>query len=525
MRRCGSYELLAEIARGGMGVVFKARQCGLDRHVALKMVLSGRKATPTELERFAREARAAAALDHPNIVAVYDNGWHEGHPYFTMALVEGTSLHRRVQESGVPEPREAVHLMRAVADAVAYAHGRGVIHRDLKPHNVLLDLQGRPRVADFGLARCTQEAEGLTATGEVLGTPNYMAPEQALGLTAALGPTVDVYGLGGIFYFLLTGQPPFSGPTVISVLRHVVDDPPVPPVTLNAAVPLALQEICLKCLEKDPEHRYPSAVALAEALAEWEAISRNSGRAQGEVAAGRPGPTGTLIADPLPARAPLRRHRVAVSAAVGLVAGVALLVPWSGSWRAPSTSPTPTTPTTAPAPEVPITPLELPRRMRRDFGLAVSLVGGREGADGIRVFREDEPVRFRVETKRDAYVGIWNIGPDGTIVQLFPNSQERDHLVRQGHIREVPGKDDYTINATVTAAGKAEAVRVVAATRRWDALEGERIGPFVVLRSDEDRQRFERHLRGFEVRPKTAPPSPTEDAVAEDAMLFRVLPR
>jgi hypothetical protein len=173
---------------------------------------------------------------------------------------------------------------------------------------------------------------------------------------------------------------------------------------------------------------------------------------------------------------------------------------------------------------------QLPRDLRHDFALSVKMVGGREGPDGLRSFREDEPVRFRIETECDAYVGIWTIGPDGTVVQLFPNENERDNLVRAGKPRFVPGddlpvNDRYTIDATATPAGKAEVLRIVAATRRWDALQGEKLGPFVVLRGEADRQRFERQLRGFRVRPKAGPGPEAENAVAEEALLYRVLPR
>jgi serine/threonine protein kinase len=497
----GDYELLQKIARGGMGVVYKARQKGLDRLVALKMVLAGPKASSTDLERFAREARAAAALDHPNIVPVYDNGRHDGRPFFTMALVDGTTLQRWVEQHGPPPPREAVRLLRAVAEAVAYAHGQGVVHRDLKPHNVLLDRQGRPRVADFGLARRAQEGEGLTQAGQVLGTPNYMAPEQALGLTAALGPVVDVYGLGGVLYFLLTGQPPFSGPTAVSVLRRVVDEAPAPPHEINANAPPELQAICLKCLEKDPARRYPSAAELGEALARWEA-RQGSGTS------------------PAPSPRPRRRLAGLLGGAAAVTVIGVLFAFWLRGWLG---NPIATPPTNPAPPDTRIVRPDLPKDLRRDFRLKVQLVGGREGPDGLRLFTEDEPVRFRVETERDAYVGIWTVGPDGAVVQLFPNDHDRDHLVRAG-TRLVPPDDRYTIKATATPAGKAELLRIVAATRRWAPLEGEKAGPFVALRPAE-RGRFERHLRSFEVRPQADPERAGAGAIAEEALVYRVLPR
>jgi eukaryotic-like serine/threonine-protein kinase len=503
----GNYDLLEEIARGGMGVVYKARQRGLDRLVALKMILAGAQATARDLQRFAREARATAALDHPNIVPVYENGWQDGYPFFTMALIDGASLQQQVQQHGPPGPAEAVRLLRAVADGVAYAHERGVVHRDLKPHNVLLDRSGRPRVADFGLARRLQEGEGLTGAGQVLGTPNYMAPEQALGEAAAAGPPVDVYALGGLLYFLLTGQPPFSGPDAVSVLRRVVDEPPRPPRQINADAPPELQAICLKCLEKDPARRYPSAAALAAALAEWEA---------------RQGPA----APPAPPRTRRRLAGLLGAAAAVTVAGVLFALGLRGWLGHPNATP----PTNPAPPDTPVVLPELPKDLRHDFGLKVQLVGGREGPGGLRLFTEDEPVRFRVETERDAYLGIWTVGPDGTVVQLFPNDHDSDHLVRAG-TRLVPpdkpllpGDRRYTIDATATPPGKAELLRVVAATRRWAPLEGEKHGPFVALRPAEQ-GRFERHLRSLVVRPKADPERAGTDAVAEEVLLYRVLPR
>jgi tRNA A-37 threonylcarbamoyl transferase component Bud32 len=505
----GDYELLEKIARGGMGVIFKARHKGLDRLVALKMILTGPQAADVELEqRFAREARAAAALDHPNIVPVHDNGCHDGRCYFTMALIDGTNLQQWVEAAGPPAPREAVRLLRAVVDAVAYAHGKGVIHRDLKPPNVLLEWRAGgpspsgarppvPRVTDFGLARRIQDGEGPTRPGEVLGTPSYMAPEQALGQTAALGAAVDVYALGGILYFLLTGRPPFTGPTVVSVLRRVVEEQPTPPREVNSNVPPALQAICLKCLAKDPAHRYPSAAALGEALAAWEA-----------------GPDPAAAPAPRAARPATRRRRgLLLGATMALAIGGVLFALWAAGWWK------------ADIPAAPLTGPVLPTELRRDFGLKVQLLGGREGPDGLRLFPEDEPARFRIETERDAYVGIWTIGPDGTVMQLFPNEYERDHQVRAGRPRLVPGDGRYTIDATATPPGKAEALRVVAATRRWEPLAGEKVGPFLVLRSTADRQRFEKHLRSFVLRPKAAPARAGQDAVAEEVLLYRVLPR
>ncbi|KPJ71989.1 MAG: hypothetical protein AMS14_08735, partial [Planctomycetes bacterium DG_20] len=212
IRYFGDYELLEEIGRAGMGVVYRARQVSLDRLVAVKMILAGQLATDEDVKRFHVEAQAAAALDHPGVVPIYEVGEHEGQHYFSMGLVEGQNLAERLS-SGPLQPRKAAELTRKVAEAVAYAHAQGVIHRDLKPANVLLDENDQPRITDFGLAKRVEADGGLTDTGSVLGTPNYMPPEQASGKSALIGPTADVYSLGAILYALLAGRPPFQAAT------------------------------------------------------------------------------------------------------------------------------------------------------------------------------------------------------------------------------------------------------------------------------------------------------------------------
>jgi tetratricopeptide (TPR) repeat protein len=258
------YTVEAVLGHGGMGVVFRARHLGLNRLVALKMALAGSYAGPHERERFRREAEAVAALRHPNVVQVYDIGDAAGRPYFTMELLEGGSLALRL--TGTPQPaRQAAGLLATLAQAVQAAHQGGIVHRDLKPANVLLAADGTPKITDFGLAR-RLEGGGLTLSGVPVGTPSYMAPEQARGERGAVGPAADVYALGAILYELLTGRPPFRAETAAETLRQVVSQEPVPPSRLNAAVPRDAETICLKCLEKDPRRRYASALALAEDL-------------------------------------------------------------------------------------------------------------------------------------------------------------------------------------------------------------------------------------------------------------------
>jgi eukaryotic-like serine/threonine-protein kinase len=265
VRYFGDYELLEEIARGGMGVVYKARQMSLNRPVALKMILAGQLASEQDVKRFYSEAEAAATLDHPNIVPIYEVGQHEGQHYFTMGYVDGPSLAAKLEPAGW-QPKEAARLLRQIAEAVQYAHARGVIHRDLKPPNVLLGADGVPRITDFGLAKRSEGTSDLTATGQILGTPSYMSPEQAAGKTLEIGPLTDVYSLGAILYALLTGRPPFVGRDLISTISQVMFQEPTSPRQLNPRVDRDMETITLKCLQKDPAQRYSSARELADDL-------------------------------------------------------------------------------------------------------------------------------------------------------------------------------------------------------------------------------------------------------------------
>ncbi|HZO84727.1 MAG TPA: serine/threonine-protein kinase [Verrucomicrobiae bacterium] len=261
----GDYELLEEIARGGMGVVYKARQTSLNRIVAVKMILAGQLASEADIRRFHTEAEAAANLQHPNIVAIHEVGEHEERHYFSMDYVEGQNLAALVRERPLP-PARAAELVKTIAEAIQYAHQRGILHRDLKPQNVLIDEHDRPRVTDFGLAKHAGADSNLTLTGAVMGSPSYMPPEQATGRHDQVGPHSDVYSLGAILYELLTGKAPFLGETPLATLQKVVGEDPAAPSMHNPQTPPDLETICLKCLEKKPERRYPTARALAEEL-------------------------------------------------------------------------------------------------------------------------------------------------------------------------------------------------------------------------------------------------------------------
>jgi serine/threonine-protein kinase len=263
--RIPGYEVLEVMGRGGMGVVYKARHLRLDRPVALKMLLTGEQASRESREHLQREAKVGAGLRHPNIVQVHDMGDQDGLPYFTMELVEGGNLAQKL--AGMPQPpRQAAALLATLAEAVQAAHRCGIVHRDLKPANVLLTADGTPKICDLGLARRLDGEAGLTWTGTTVGTPSYMAPEQAEARPRTLGPAVDIHALGAILYELLTGRPPFRAATAAETLRQVISQDPVPPSRLNGEVPRDLETICLKCLHKEPHLRYADAAALAADL-------------------------------------------------------------------------------------------------------------------------------------------------------------------------------------------------------------------------------------------------------------------
>jgi eukaryotic-like serine/threonine-protein kinase len=263
--RFGDYELLERIARGGMGVVYKARQISLNRTVALKMILAGELASLEAVQRFHAEAESVANLRHPNIVVIYEIGETDGQHYFSMEYIEGRDLAEMVQDSPMGAKR-AARYMQQVAEAVEYAHQHDVLHRDLKPSNVLVDERGEPRVTDFGLAKKLTTDSALTLSGQLLGSPNFMPPEQASSKRGKVGRQSDVYGLGALLYHVLTGRPPFHAATLEETLHQVFEQAPVSPRALNPSVPRDLDTICLKCLEKEPQRRYSTAQAVAEEL-------------------------------------------------------------------------------------------------------------------------------------------------------------------------------------------------------------------------------------------------------------------
>jgi serine/threonine protein kinase/tetratricopeptide (TPR) repeat protein len=306
----GDYELLEEIGCGGQGVVYRARQKSLNRTVALKVLSTAHWTKQPRLKRFRLEAETAASLDDPNIVPIYEIGECDGSCYFSMKLVEGAPLDQLVRRELLPI-RRAAELIARLSRAVHYAHQRGILHRDIKPGNILVDAKGEPQLTDFGLARLTETESTVTRTIETLGTPSYMAPEQALGNNNQLTSATDVYGLGAVLYHLLTGHPPFAGGTTYDTIRLLLETEPRQPRLWNPKIDRDLTTICLKCLEKDPQRRYPSALALAEDLDRWLKHEPIYARRAGIFSRGnkwvRRNPTTTLLLVSL----------IALSAAVG----------------------------------------------------------------------------------------------------------------------------------------------------------------------------------------------------------------
>jgi TolB-like protein/Tfp pilus assembly protein PilF/predicted Ser/Thr protein kinase len=302
----GDYELLEEIGRGGQGVVYRARQKSLSRTVALKVIGLGQWATKAHVKRFRLEAEAAASLNHPCIVPIYEVGERDGACYYSMGLVEGGQLDATAKREPMPL-RRAAELIAKLARTVQYANEHGILHRDIKPGNVLLDAKGEPHLTDFGLARLVETKSTVTRTLEVLGTPSYMAPEQAVGNNAQITSATDVYGLGAVFYQLLTGHPPFAGGTTYETIRLLLETEPRQPRLLNPKIGRDLSTICLKCLEKDPQRRYSSALALAEDIDRWLKHEPIRARRTGVFTRGRKwvrrNPTTTLLAASLVALA------------------------------------------------------------------------------------------------------------------------------------------------------------------------------------------------------------------------------
>ncbi len=554
----GRYELLGEVARGGMGVVYKARQHGLERLVALKMIL-GTGPKDEAAQRFLQEARAAAALDHPNVVPIYDIGENAGRPYFTMALIDGPNLRGYADAQGVLPIPVVVSLFAQVVAGVAHAHAAGIIHRDLKPANVLIDKDGRPRVTDFGLAKRASADSHLTVTGQVVGTPSYMAPEQARD-SKDVGPPADVYALGAILYFLLTGRPPFVGDSFTDLLIKVVTDTPAPPRELRPDVPAELDALCLRCLSKAPAERFADAQVLADALVPITdqyvpsssgfspslariGLSRASLPSTG-TAPDLSAPSGPALSNsitamlpqaPAPARPePVRSRRpLAISlavAAVVLVGAIGFLATQGDKKKddiakqeppPAAVTPAPVAPTPLPTPANVGDKLVWPAPTRADFGLKVELVApaSKTDADGTVRMTAGVPMTVHLTAARDCRVSVWALDPNGNELRLFPNDDEQDDRLTAGKERVVPGNAAYEFVTTVTEGGGVDRLRVIATTGEPIKFPpGAKNGRYTVYSTDADRERLASTVRGVVIK-KAGAGAPA--AVAEAELRFR----
>ena len=570
----GKYELLGEIARGGMGVVHRARQHDLDRVVALKMIL-GTGINHESAVRFLQEARAAAALDHPNVVPIYDIGEIGDRPYFTMALIDGPNLRGHVDSFGVVPIPTVVALFAQIVAGVAHAHQNGIIHRDLKPANVLIDKDGRPRVTDFGLAKRATTDSALTVTGQVVGTPQYMAPEQAKD-SKDVGPPADVYSLGAILYFLLTGKPPFHGESFTDLLIKVVQDAPVPPSQLRPDVPAELEALCLRCLAKKPEERFADANALGEALAPIAdqlltpsatfspSLARIGSRSStpsvgtipdlmpttnsGPVFANAPSVAASAPAAP-PAPVPNRLPLIlglATTAAL-LVGAIAYLatrdkknddVAQQDPPPVTNPNPAPGTPSGQPSivkgpgvvqgPPI-VTPgtndgdkFAWPAASRADFGLKVDLVAPAAKQDaGVIRLTAGSSMTIHLTATQDCRVSVWLLEPDGGVTRLFPNDYETDDRLIAGKERVVPGNDRYEFGTTPTEGTGLDRIRVIATTGEQPSFPaGVKKEQYTVYATDSHREQLASTVRGVVIK-KAGAPGPT-GLVTEAEIRFRV---
>jgi serine/threonine-protein kinase len=471
------YEILGELGRGGLGVVFRARQLSLNRIVALKMIRADLFPGPAERLRFRSEAEAAARLHHPGVLQVHDFGDSAGQPYIAMEYTSGGSLAGKAA-GGVMPPEEAGRIVSALARAVHAAHQKGIIHRDLKPANVLLAEDGTAKVADFGLARLLESDSGLTQSGAVLGTPNYMAPEQASGRSREVGPATDVYGLGAILYELLTGRPPFKAASVLETLEQVRSAEIVPPSRLRQGLPAELEAICLRCLSKNPQKRYPSAAALAEAIDLW--IKSGVGQPA------TPSPTPIPVLDRPGLRLPPRVILVA-----GAVCVLGLLIVWLVRPRGesqPGNRPAPVALSdkaqqlpaarvlktvfeeAPPPPEQPVGPLRL----------RLGLYARRAGEPGYRPLADGTPLASQVDRywvgvqpQSEGYLYVFQVDSQGRADWLYPaNALEYSsgsNPVKAGQKIQIPPAEKNAFYLD-TRTG-AEHLYLVFSATRWVALE------------------------------------------------------
>lgn len=529
--RLGPYRILQVLGQGGMGLVFQALDTHLQRPVALKVMKPDLAEESVSKQRFLREARAAAAIEHDHIVTIYQVGEENGLPFLAMQLLRGEPLDKRLERDGPLPVPEVLRIGRETARGLAAAHARGMIHRDIKPGNIWLEvladergvsaLRVRVKLLDFGLARSAQDPQTrLTKSGFIVGTPAYMAPEQARGET--VDARADLFSLGCVLYQMATGRLPFTGKDTLAILYALANDHPLPPQTINPDVPLALAELITRLLAKDPAHRPASAREVAEQL---EAIERQPAvpLAASQAAPAAPKPATRPLGPPVGtgwARRPRAAWLLAGSAAVLLLVSVSIVQMMSRRPDAVSSHGSGASTTPAIMGRHPDG-----RPLLHDFGLKVEPLGGALDPAGQLLLKLKDKIAFRVQVERDCYVGVFMIDDQGQIMMLFPNQDEKDHLLRGGQPRTIPGKPEYWIEALAVSRGP-EYVHVFASTKHWEPPAGHR-GPndrFDAFVNEAQRNELQLKLRALGLaRPDPNKIDPKQ-AVAEAVMRFQVRP-
>ncbi|QEL14582.1 serine/threonine-protein kinase [Limnoglobus roseus] len=553
----GPYELIQEIARGGMGVVFKAKQKGLDRIVALKMIL-GLQEYGNNAQRFKEEARAIAALDHPNVVPIFDIGEIGGRMYFTMPFISGPSLKAMVEKTGLPPIPRAMSLFIQITAGMAQAHRQGIMHRDLKPANVLVDSDGRPRVADFGLAKRAGDSEriNITGTGQLMGTPAYMSPEQARD-SKDVTPSTDVYSLGAILYFLLTGRAPFVGDTIPDLLIQVVSATPQAPKEVNPAVPDDVSALCMKCLAKLPGDRFPDAIALSDAMAPLadRYLSRSgvqvtplSSSLLDSVSVGGATTLPSTSPDlPAPPQQPSKPAWLWLALPLLLlIGGAAAVAFWPRGEGKKSDQPIAgvTDPNAKPAdpkPDVLPPPGGDPQpkvaavvddrtwpEPKADFRLTVDMVANaKKDAAGVVRLKNGSLLELNLKPEVDCWVYVFVVEQDDAAILLFPNKYENDNRLRGGITRVIPSEPNYGLQATPTEGPGVERVRVIASTVKLpDLPAGKVVGHFQQFADNVQKSNLSLAVRGIRGIEPVAQPNKVlvkkKSELAEAEVKFRV---
>ncbi len=464
----GKYRVIGRIGTGGQAEVYRVAHPTLDKELVIKLSRASAALDRQATDRLVAEGKVLAELDHPNMARVYDLDFHAGRPFLVMEYVRGRQLRDAARHDRLP-PSDAATILAQVADSLAAAHHQGVLHLDVKPENILLDAEGRPRLIDFGLARIgnawidpAKAAEGIS------GTVQYMSPEQAQGRVDAIDPRTDIFALGAVLYFLLSGRAPFASDDLLTSLglarscqfdRTALQRPDIPP---------ALASICLKAMSPKPEDRYRTAAEMATHLRRCAARGKT-----------RRGPLAALAA-----------------------AALAALLWWSAVSLLPHTRHAPPTGKPAPTSDAESAARALlGRPARADFPLEIRVLGQPIPRDGALLLRAGQPVWFEVRSDRDCYLGVWHVDRQGVVTQLFPNRYDQDHFLAAAATRSIPGKIGYEL--LVTASAGPEYLHFLASTQNWPPLVGEAFGPKVAFATEEELKRWQEKLRGVVVQPRS----------------------